>query len=288
MTHNFSDKESHKGFLEVSSVFIKKGEDGSGSGDSGLRKRDVYRIFILSKGMVKIRIDGCTYDMKANDICFISPRKLCRICGYGKGIGIVFSEELFNNMSPNICGLVDCMFFSVKGMAPVCNLPQDSIGDLTKLCRNIGNHIKTLTARPDTARYSDYLGVLLSVLVLDIEQFIQWNALPGHVDAEYRIYMDFLGCVEQNFRVMHTVKAYAREMSVSGNTLNKCVAHVSDRTPSEIINLRILAEAKRLLRECPEMQIKEVAYHLGFDDDSNFVKFFKKHAYVTPSRFRGV
>ncbi|WP_341464319.1 helix-turn-helix domain-containing protein [Photobacterium carnosum] len=31
---------------------------------------------------------------------------------------------------------------------------------------------------------------------------------------------------------------------------------------------------------------QQLAYELGFEDASNFVKYFKKHTLITPSRFQ--
>lgn len=56
-------------------------------------------------------------------------------------------------------------------------------------------------------------------------------------------------------------------------------------TPLEIIDGRIVLEAKRLLRYTP-MRIKEIATELGFDDPSYFNKFFKKRVGMTPTDFK--
>jgi len=34
------------------------------------------------------------------------------------------------------------------------------------------------------------------------------------------------------------------------------------------------------------LHVKEIAYQLGFEDASYFVKYFKKHALLSPSAFR--
>jgi AraC family transcriptional regulator, transcriptional activator of pobA len=57
------------------------------------------------------------------------------------------------------------------------------------------------------------------------------------------------------------------------------------KTPKEIIDDRILLEAKRILAHTTE-SIKEISYYLGFEEPTNFIKYFKKHASVTPTEFR--
>ena len=46
-----------------------------------------------------------------------------------------------------------------------------------------------------------------------------------------------------------------------------------------------MLEAKRLLAYS-NMTIKEVAFALGFEEATNFNKFFRKHAKITPNCFR--
>ena len=58
-----------------------------------------------------------------------------------------------------------------------------------------------------------------------------------------------------------------------------------DKTPKQIIDERIVLESKRLLVHS-SMAIKEVAYELGYDEPTNFVKYFRKHTALTPSEFR--
>jgi AraC-like DNA-binding protein len=44
-------------------------------------------------------------------------------------------------------------------------------------------------------------------------------------------------------------------------------------------------EIKRFLMNT-NLSIKEIAYQTGFEDPTNFVKFFKKHSNRTPAEFR--
>ena len=47
----------------------------------------------------------------------------------------------------------------------------------------------------------------------------------------------------------------------------------------------LLLESKRMLLD-PSLQIKEIAYELGFNEPTNFTKFFKKFENTSPESFR--
>jgi AraC family transcriptional regulator, transcriptional activator of pobA len=67
--------------------------------------------------------------------------------------------------------------------------------------------------------------------------------------------------------------------------LNQATTKVLGKSPKEIIDNRILLEAKRLLAHTNE-NVKEIAYTLGFEEPTNFIKYFKKHSTFTPTEFR--
>ncbi|MNL40944.1 DNA-binding transcriptional regulator AraC [compost metagenome] len=52
-----------------------------------------------------------------------------------------------------------------------------------------------------------------------------------------------------------------------------------------MIDQRVMLEAKRLLVHTHE-SIKEIGFALGFEEPTNFVKYFRKHSGLTPVAFR--
>ena len=57
------------------------------------------------------------------------------------------------------------------------------------------------------------------------------------------------------------------------------------RTAKEMIDERVALEAKRLLAHTCS-SLAEIGCQLGFSEATNFVKFFKRTAGMTPSTFR--
>ncbi|HKJ21703.1 MAG TPA: helix-turn-helix domain-containing protein, partial [Gammaproteobacteria bacterium] len=67
--------------------------------------------------------------------------------------------------------------------------------------------------------------------------------------------------------------------------LGELTNEVAHKTPSQLINERIILEAKRMLAHSGQ-RVTAIANVLGFDDPSYFAKYFKKHAGKTPAQFR--
>jgi hypothetical protein len=67
--------------------------------------------------------------------------------------------------------------------------------------------------------------------------------------------------------------------------LGQATSKVLGKTPKELINDRTLLEAKRLLVH-GNQSIKEIGFYLGFEEPTNFIKYFRKHTDKTPVEFR--
>ena len=74
-------------------------------------------------------------------------------------------------------------------------------------------------------------------------------------------------------------------MNVSEKRLTNATARTFGKSPKTIIDERVTLEAKRLLIHT-NLSIKEVGYDLGFEEPTNFIKYFRKHNNKTPIEFR--
>ena len=90
--------------------------------------------------------------------------------------------------------------------------------------------------------------------------------------------------LELHFASNRSASDYAEELGCSLNHLNKALAQsYYPSAQAGIIERRIL-EAKRLLIHT-EWGVKEITYHLGYENPDYFGKVFKKHTGQTVSEF---
>lgn len=79
---------------------------------------------------------------------------------------------------------------------------------------------------------------------------------------------------------------FAKEMCLSRTSLFHKIKGIAGRTPNDfILNIR-LKKSLILLTQHPDMPIYQIAELVGFDQDTYFMKCFKKHFGETPSRYR--
>lgn len=91
--------------------------------------------------------------------------------------------------------------------------------------------------------------------------------------------------IEQKFKSEHGVSYYATELGLSSRKLGDIVKLYTGRNVSEVIDERLITEAKRLIL-FSDLTIKEIAFELGFEEHSYFSKVFKKLTGKTPSGFK--
>ena len=95
----------------------------------------------------------------------------------------------------------------------------------------------------------------------------------------------FGALLNQHFRTRRSVRDYAALLHVSANYLNAQCRRVLNKTASALIHERVVTEAQRLLSHSA-LGVAQVAYELGFEDASYFVRYFRKYTGTTPEAFR--
>jgi AraC-like DNA-binding protein len=91
--------------------------------------------------------------------------------------------------------------------------------------------------------------------------------------------------IEQNFNRQHSCTWYADKLGCSIKTLGRSTVLVTGKTTKAMLTERIILEAKRQLIHC-QHQVQSIASDLGFDEYSNFIKFFRREVGCTPKAFR--
>ncbi|MCK0145362.1 AraC family transcriptional regulator [Arenibacter sp. F26102] len=134
---------------------------------------------------------------------------------------------------------------------------------------------------------NEMLVVLLKRLIIFTTTLAKIDYVPSKKlpDEKFHIIRNFIFLVELNFRSEHSVKFYAGELCKSPKTLSNLFAIYNHKTPSKVIQERIVFEAKRLL-SFTEKSVSQISDELGFNDVSHFSGFFKKSTQISPLDFR--
>jgi AraC-like DNA-binding protein len=95
----------------------------------------------------------------------------------------------------------------------------------------------------------------------------------------------FRELLEQHYLTLHKPADYADLLAMSANNFTKRCTRYFKKSPSAMIQERLILEAKKQLH-LTRRSIKEIAYALQFSDEFYFSRFFKKFTKVSPQTFR--
>lgn len=105
----------------------------------------------------------------------------------------------------------------------------------------------------------------------------------GGPDGIYRKFLELLHNQDNSLR--NNVSYYANILHISPQLLNQHCQKEAGESASKIIADAIILEAKRLLLYT-ELSVREIGNLLNFNDDSHFVKYFKKYTNQMPVSYR--
>jgi AraC family transcriptional activator of pobA len=124
--------------------------------------------------------------------------------------------------------------------------------------------------------------VLLLVIRRQVDlQEVQAEARGGRLDAFTR----FRQLVEDHYQEHWSIAAYARELAVTPQTLNRVCRSLAGKGALDIVQERMLLAARRHLIYT-DASVEAIAYGLGFQDPAYFSRFFKRLAGMAPGQFR--
>ena len=101
------------------------------------------------------------------------------------------------------------------------------------------------------------------------------------------ILRQFRHLVELHYRDHWQVSRYAAELGVDYDRLHRICKRETARSPAELVQERLTAEAKARL-EKSGFPLKTIASDLGFSDASRFSHFFKRRTDISPGAYRAV
>ncbi len=248
-------------------------------------RTNFYHIIWIQSGSTTHYVDFNPINVTSNTILFV-PKDCVNLfdsSGDYDGIAIIFTDDFF-------CKTTNDTKF-LKGSILYNNLheiTQINIDQSTLELSNILKDMELELSKPHDSFQYDILRNLLHNFLLQSEREKQkqgYKEIKPSADLDY--FLLFKDLLDKNFKTDKSVSKYASAISISEKRLNKATSQIIGKSPKQLIDDRVLLEAKRLLVHS-SISIKEIAFELGFEEPTNFIKYFKKHNSTTLSEFREV
>jgi AraC family transcriptional activator of pobA len=246
-------------------------------------RTDFYHILWFQKGSPTHLVDFNPVKIKPNTILFLNKDTVQRFDKKGgfDGKAILFTDTFFCKSENETKFLRSTILFN-----DLFAVSQFQLNNTASLIAELFQLMETELENEKDSSQSDILKNLLHNLLLLSERERRkqdFTEIKKGADLDYvMLYKDVL---EDNYRILKKVSDYSKKISVTEKRLNQATSKILDKSPKQMIDERIMLEARRLLAHTNK-SVKEIGFDLGFDEPTNFIKYFRKHNHSTPVEFR--
>lgn len=241
------------------------------------------QLIWFGKGNHQFMIDSVKYTFQENDIVFLTEFHKVEVLALGDAKVLRFNRAFFCILDHDSeVGCKGLLFFGAS-QVPVISLSEIDTNRFELLWNAFIAEIQT----EDVLQLEMLQMMLKRVMILCTRLYKEQTDLSKIDSPSSDLVREFNFLVEKHFREKHSVTEYAELLFKSPKTLSNLFAKLSDKTPLQFIQERILLEAKRLLAYT-DKPVKEIAYELGYDDVQSFSRFFRSQQGQSPTEFRAV
>ena len=239
---------------------------------------------ILWKGSGIFSVDDINYSYSGNNILFLSPYQKMKLVSeteeniyvllfHGDYYCIEYHKEevacnglLFNNIYLN----------------PGVDLSEENYNYILELF----NHIQKEEKEKHPFSESIIKTYIQLILAIGSKQKSSIeNTLVSSEKFPNKNAAEFQKLLESHFKKEKELAFYSDKLNITNNTLSKAVKKEFSKTPTQLINERIILESKKLLH-LTYRSVKEIASELGFADEFYCSRYFKKSVGCSPKNYR--
>jgi AraC family transcriptional activator of pobA len=241
-----------------------------------LHRHDFFYILALEKGRGNHEIDFTTYKIQDRSVFFMRPGQVhqLNLKAESRGYLIEFKTDFYsthNNGSDQLLrrsSSVNQYRFNERSFKKL-TITLDSV------------------FREHKNREEKYYAAIKANLDVFFIELVRQHKAPSDQVSEYvqERLEDFFSLLATHISNDRQVSFYANKLNLSLYQLNAITNSTLGKTSSEVINEYIVLESKRYLLATSN-QVNQIAYRLGYEDVSYFIRFFKKQTGYTPDAFR--
>ncbi len=243
-------------------------------------RTNFYHVFLFENCQPTHYVDFEKIKIQPYTLLFIDKDRVHqfdRLLNY-EGRVLIFTDDFFQDTK----FLRSSILFNDLANQATIKLTQETIKGFVTICDSITEELSLPNDITKQIVLKNHLHNFL--LLAEREKRKQgFGDVKKGADLDYTLL--FRDLLETNFTKLKAVNDYSSQLFISEKRLGQATSKILGKTPKEIINERILLEAKRLL-VYSHRSIKEIGQDLGFEDPAYFVRYFKKNTETTPVEFR--
>ncbi|HRQ89565.1 MAG TPA: helix-turn-helix transcriptional regulator, partial [Bacteroidia bacterium] len=228
---------------------------------------DFFQMYWL-EGSTGVMIDFEEFSISGTHVVFLYPGQVHTLRpGDLSGTTVSFTQAFFDGRTPPPSRLLGFPFFLPDGTASSFAVPPEVVPEIRGLFKALVAEYSR--ALPDA---EEMLRATLWLLLLKLARLSPQYGDRQAAGRARALVRQFSLAVEESFREEHSLGFYAKRLGVTANHLNDTVREQTGASAGEMVRLRRLLDAKRLLLHS-DLSIAEIGYQIGFKEPSYFARF---------------
>jgi AraC family transcriptional regulator, transcriptional activator of pobA len=244
-----------------------------------LHRHDFFHILAVEKGTGHHEIDFSSYEVCDHSVFFMRPGQVHQLAlkAGSNGFLMEFKNDFY---FPH--DRVSNQLLRKASNKNLCHLDAERFGKLLSLLAYI---FQEYTDKQEG--YHEVIKANLGIFFIELVRHRHDRKSSSNDNTPYmqERLEEFLELLETHISDQKQVSQYADMLNLSSYQLNAITKATLDKTCSELINEYIILESKRYLLATSN-QVNQIADHLGFEDISYYIRFFKKNTGYSPESFR--
>ena len=236
-----------------------------------------YTLQVITAGTCKVNINNKVYELSANSGYFTSPDFLLK----RPEPSATTVEMYILSYSPKMAETL-CSPFSLLQLARVYMHPTWQMSE--KKTQQMAHYMELIREVVDDKNRKAAL-YLLNSLIFCLSDYYQDEPTQTQLPRSEEITGQFLVLVDGNCHQHHSLDWYASKMCLATRYVANTVRQTLGFTASSCIERALMQRAKVML-STSAMPVQQIADRLGFQNQSHFGTFFKRHEGCSPKDFR--
>jgi AraC-like DNA-binding protein len=239
-----------------------------------------YNLIFFTQGKGRHFIDFNWFTVQKNTLVYLTKEQVNAFdfSGSLKGFCVIFTERYFVDCFSNLSKDFVFRLFNPQLFSPILQIPKESeFNTYFNLLQKEFNNSKSFNRKI-------VIESLFVILVSKTEDLKQNQTFHIKDSSKIKIFQRFTSLIEKHLSKSRSADFYATKLTITYKHLNIVCKELVNKTAKSVIDDYVILQAKRNLINS-NLKITELAYKLGFEEPTNFSKYFKKHTGLTPNSF---
>jgi AraC family transcriptional activator of pobA len=237
---------------------------------------DHYMFIVQTKGHFVLQLDFNNVILDGPFLCFVPPGQVHKYVENRNCEGwLIFIE---NSLIPNQYREIFDTYLNTQQTVSVTE--QDAAFKVVSMLEEVlGQDLLALKKSLIDSLTATLAGMIASKIIQSRRSVNTFSKQKHNIMAQFKL------LVHDRYKTLKQVKTYASILNITPLYLNEVAKEITGFPASYWINQEVILEAKRMLHYTT-LDVKRIAYELGYEDHTYFSRFFKKNVGITASEFR--